>query len=318
MRRQATTVALPGWDRLRHGGLLLDSARLATLAQWVPAVLDEYAETQLRQRANAILDGSGETSPFVAFVLERVCGLDASAGVWSRGNNVPATAKRRAITGESVKPSHLWKGPRGAVLPVFLDGGKRLGIGKSRRVVSQALGWLRMGNDHLALVTNGRQWRLLFAGLDYDAWCEWDLDLWFEEGRLSPQVAALRTLLRAKLWTPEADDAAPPLLQAIRDTRKGQAELSEVLGERVREAVEILIQGHGDALGARQPGPRRCQLLPDAVMGGGQVGSDSHVSRNPCAVQTSSESAPWRLARRSSLFYSPGQPRAVLTPAGCR
>ena len=250
MRRQATTVALPGWDRLRHGGLLLDSARLATLAQWVPAVLDEYSETQLRQRANAILDGSGETSPFVAFVLERVCGLDASTGAWSRGNNVPATARRRAITGESVKPSHLWKGPRGAVLPVFLDDGKRLGIGKSRRVVSQALGWLRVGNDHLALVTNGRQWRLLFAGLDYDAWCEWDLDLWFEEGLLSPQVTALRTLLRAELWTPEADDAAPPLLQAIRDTRKGQAELSEVLGERVREAVEILIQGHGDALGA--------------------------------------------------------------------
>ena len=250
MRRQATTVTLPGWDRLRHGGLLLDSARLTTLAQWVPAVLDEYSETQLRQRANAILDGSGETSPFVAFVLERVCGLDASAGAWSRGNNVPATARRRAITGESVKPNHLWEGPCGAALPVFLDGGKRLGIGKSRRVVSQALGWLRMGNDHLALVTNGRQWRLLFAGLDYDAWCEWDLDLWFEEGRLSPQVAALRTLLRAKLWTPEADDAAPPLLQAIRDTRKGQAELSEVLGERVREAVEILIQGHGDALRA--------------------------------------------------------------------
>ena len=38
------------------------------------------------------------------------------------------------------------------------------------------------------------------------------------------------------------------LLQAIRDTRRGQAELSEVLGERVREAVEVLIQAHGEAL----------------------------------------------------------------------
>ena len=112
------------------------------------------------------------------------------------------------------------------------------------------LGWLRAGNDHLALLTNGRQWRLLFAGLDYDAWCEWDLDLWFEEGELSPQVTALRTLLNSALWTPESEDAAPPLLQAIRDTRKGQAELSEVLGERVREAVEILIRGHGEALSA--------------------------------------------------------------------
>ena len=55
-------------------------------------------------------------------------------------------------------------------------------------------------------------------------------------------------MLNPALWTPETEDAAPPLLQAIRDTRKGQAELSEVLGERVREAVEILIRGHGEAL----------------------------------------------------------------------
>ena len=52
--------------------------------------------------------------------------------------------------------------------------------------MSQVLDWLRAGNEHLALVTNSRQWRLLFSGLDYDAWVAWDLDLWFEEGGLSP------------------------------------------------------------------------------------------------------------------------------------
>jgi hypothetical protein len=39
-----------------------------------------------------------------------------------------------------------------------------------------------------------------------------------------------------------------PLLQAVLDSRKGQAELSAVLGERVREAVEILVQAHGDVI----------------------------------------------------------------------
>ena len=176
-------------------------------------------------------------------------------GRGTRGNRVAPSWGRRAITGETVKPRHLWTGESGGRLPVFLDEGPRLGVGRGRRVVSRVLGWLRAGGDHLALVTNGRQWRLVFAGLDYDAWCEWDLDLWFEEGELSPQVNALRTLLSAGLWTPAAEDAAPPLLQAIRDTRKGQAELSEVLGERVREAVEILIRGHGEALSALVEGP---------------------------------------------------------------
>ena len=239
---------LPGWDRLRHGGLLLDGTRLADLARHAPAPLDGWTERQLRQRASAMLDGGAEASPFVAFVLEQVCGLDASTGAWTRGSHVTPTWGRRAVTGETVKPRHLWQGQRGARLPVFLDDGRQLGIGRSRRIVSRVLGWLRAGGDHLALVTNGRQWRLVFAGLDYDAWCEWDLELWFEEGELSPQVAALRTLLQRALWTPEAEGAEPPLLQAIRDTRKGQAELSEVLGERVREAVEILIRAHGDAL----------------------------------------------------------------------
>ena len=91
---------------------------------------------------------------------------------------------------------------------------------------------------------------LLFAGLDYDAWCEWDLELWFDEGELAPQVTALRTLINPELWTRESKGSTPRLLQAIRDTRKGQAELSEVLGERVREAVEMLIQAHGEPLRA--------------------------------------------------------------------
>ena len=241
---------LPGWERLRHGGLLFDGTRLQQLSQFVPPPLDGYTEGRLRQRANATLDGGGDQSRFVAFVLEGVCGLDASTGNWTRGSSVAPAWGRRAVTGENVKPHHLWKGRRGALLPVFLDDGKRLGMGRGRRIVSQVLGWLRAGGEHLALLTNGRQWRLLFAGLDYDAWCEWDLELWFDEGELAPQVTALRTLLNPELWTPESKGTPSRLLQAIRDTRKGQAELSEVLGERVREAVEMLIQAHGEPLRA--------------------------------------------------------------------
>ena len=245
---------IPGWDQLRHGGLLLDGPRLHSLAEYVPGALDEHVERRLRQRAAANLGGvddpggTAATSQFVTFVLEEVCGFDGASGSWQRGSQVPRTHGRRAVTGETVKPRHLWSGPHGASLPVFIDDAKRIGIGRGRRMVSQVLGWLRAGSEHLALVTNGRQWRLAFAGLDYDASCEWDSELWFEEGELAAQVTALRTLLCPKMWTPEEEGAASALLQAIRDTRKGQADLSEVLGERVREAVEILVQSHGEAL----------------------------------------------------------------------
>ncbi|MDE0191070.1 MAG: hypothetical protein OXQ90_06905 [Gammaproteobacteria bacterium] len=265
---------MSGWERLRHGGLLFDGTRLERLSQFRPPALDGYMEGQLRQRANAVLDSSDDqsrvVSRFVAFVLEGVCGLTGSTGTWTRGSSVAPAWGRRAITGETVKPRHLWKGRRGALLPVFMDDGKRLGIGRGRRIVSQVLGWLRAGGEHLALLTNGRQWRLLFAGLDYDAWCEWDLDLWFDEGELAPQVTALRTLLNPELWTPQTEGAPSRLLQAIRDTRKGQAELSEVLGERVREAVEVLIQAHGEPL-------RLVTAQPDMSVAQSIAGSPSAV-----------------------------------------
>ena len=116
------------------------------------------------------------------FVLEDVCGFTDSRGAWQRGSNVGSEWSRRAVTGETVKPRQVWQGAHGAILPVFIDAEPRLGIGRGRKAASQTVQWLRSGPERLAVLTNARQWRLVFAGLDFDAWCEWDVDLWFEEG----------------------------------------------------------------------------------------------------------------------------------------
>lgn len=239
---------LPGWDRLRHGGLLLDTQRLGEVAARTPQPLGSYFEEELRRQAGTFLGGSGQAAAFASFVLQHVCGFSESAGTWLRGSAVPATYARIAVTGGTVKPRQLWIGNGGALLPVFLDEEKKVGIGRGRRATSQVLQWLRAGAERLAVLTNGRQWRLVFAGLDFDAWCEWDADLWFEEGGLSPQVTALRTLLQPQVWTPTGPGLPSPLLAAIHDSRKGQADLSAVLGERVREAVELLVRSHGEVL----------------------------------------------------------------------
>ncbi|MBM4438318.1 MAG: hypothetical protein FJ029_14090, partial [Actinobacteria bacterium] len=240
---------LAGWERLRHGGLLLDAQRLqAVAAQLQPPPLVPYHEQELRRTAAATLAGAGDAASFVTFVLEKACGFGPGSGTWLRGSNVGAEWSRRALTGEPVKPRQLWRGEHGAVLPVFVDYEKQIGVGRGRRAASQVVQWLRAGSERLALLTNGRQWRLVFAGLDFDAWCEWDVDLWFEEGELSPQIAALRTLVSPRAWTPPAPQQPAPLLGAVLDSRKGQAELSAALGERVREAVEMLVQAHGEVL----------------------------------------------------------------------
>jgi len=243
-----TEDPLLGWDRLRHGGLLLDPPRLRRLAEYVPPPLPSFDERELRRLASTILDGRADVPQFMTFVLTKVCNFTGDNGIWLRGSQIGAEWARTSVTGEAIKPRQLWSALHGGLLPVFYDDEPRIGIGRGRKAASQVVQWLRAGNERLALLTNGRQWRLIFAGLDFDAHAEWDVDLWFGEGELSPQVTALRTLLSPALWANKAKDAPSPLLQAIQDSRKGQAELSAVLGERVREAVELLVQAHNEAL----------------------------------------------------------------------
>ena len=252
-----------GWDRLRHGGLLLDPPRLQVVAQLQPPPLPRAYAEELRRVAAAAQAGGGEVSDFVTLVLERICGFSIGQGTWLRGSGVGAEWNRRTPTGETAKPSRVWRGDHGAVLPVFLDREKQVGIGRGRRTATRVVQWLRAGTERLALLTNGRQWRLIFAGLDFDAWCEWDVELWFEEGEIAPQVEVLRTLLAPRAWTPLSADKPAPLLAAVLDSRKGQAELSAALGERVREAVELLVQAHGDVLRESCPDvPRPICIVP--------------------------------------------------------
>jgi hypothetical protein len=246
----ARPAPIPGWDLLVHGGLLLDAQRQKDLAQHTPTDLPWFHEQELRRRVQALAVDSGndraDLGDFVTFVLQTICGFPADG--WQRGSQVASEWSRRTLTGEMQKPRHLWRGRHGATLPVFFDNEPRLGLGKSRQTISRVLQWLRAGTERLALLTNGRQWRLVFAGLDFDAFCQWDTDGWLEQGALSAQFAAFHMLVSPALWTPTAADAISPLLAAIQDSRKGQADLSAALGERVREAVEVLVQAHGESL----------------------------------------------------------------------
>jgi hypothetical protein len=241
------------WASLKHGGLLIGPS---ALREYFPEPAPEllYRESEALRRALSRWESGtadGERG-LLATILEELCGFnDDAGGQWFRGTHVPRDWTRHSVTGEAIKPRQVWQGPGQARLPVFVEtGGKaRLGIGRGRRTVSRALEWLRATGEPLALVTNLRQWRLLYVGRDFHAWAESDVDLWFEGGLPGLQITALRTLLSPRTVVPEDEDGTAPLLAAIQASRKGQAELSGELGERVRLAVERLIDEHRDQLG---------------------------------------------------------------------
>ncbi|MFC1761193.1 Eco57I restriction-modification methylase domain-containing protein [Planctomycetota bacterium] len=240
---------LQWWSNLRHSGMLLDAQRLSSLVSSLPEPLADYQQDRLRREVIAFQDNPSEQrGSFVAHVLQKVCGFALPHGNWYRAGNVAATWTRRGLTGEAIRPSHLWISKQGGNIPVFIDDQKRLGLGRGKRIVSQVLWWLRKGEEQLAILTNGQQWRVVFAGLDYEAFCEWDIDQWLAEGQTTEEFAGFRAILAPGLWMSPEEDQAPPLLAAINESRKGQADLSQVLGERVRQAAELLVRAHTAAL----------------------------------------------------------------------
>ncbi|MEH2187405.1 MAG: hypothetical protein V7K64_14710 [Nostoc sp.] len=240
----------PWWASLKHGGLLIAPSRLAEFFVADIEPLPSYIEDRLRRDVTRVRNGEKDITTLLDTVLQDV--LKLSKDWWIKGNAVDSSWSQRAITGETIRPRRVWQDPHGGMLPVFdTDVFSRLGIGKGRRAVSRVIEWLRKANQKIALLTNGRQWRLIHAGSDYDAWCEWDIDLWFEEGKPGLQVLALRLLLGEQSLHPEKPEKPSPLITAIQASRQGQAELSDVLGERVRKAVELLIKESSPAIADR-------------------------------------------------------------------
>jgi len=246
-------IVIDWWSSLKHGGLLIAPDKIASDFAAEPTPLPVWRAERLR-RAVTAFDGSNDAlSALLDFVLHDLSEL--SDGEWQKAQGVDSCWSLRSFTGALVKPRRLWQGPQGEVLPVFVpeDGASRqfsgrLGVGRSRQLLSRVVEWLRQKQQPLALVTNGRQWRLVHAGQDYDAWCEWDIDLWFVEGVPGPQVAAWRQLISREVLVVADGQRQGALLSAILSSRKGQADLSAVLGERVRQAVEELITASHSAI----------------------------------------------------------------------
>lgn len=247
-----------GWAQLKHGGLLISPAKLDEFFPVAAPTMAGYEAEKLR-RALTAFDGSNESlGRLLDYILQDLTGLPAEE--WQKAQNVDSRWAVRSFTGAQIKPRRLWQGPNGETLALFVpdDGGSRqfsgrLGVGRSRQLLGRVVEWLRRTQQPLALVTNGRQWRLVHAGADYDAWCEWDIDLWFDEGQPSAQTAIWRTLLNRNTLLAAQDQSL--LLTAISASRKGQAELSSVLGERVRQGVEELITAsHASIEQAQQSG----------------------------------------------------------------
>lgn len=260
----ATSTSLHAWwNDLRHGGLLISPALLEENFPEGPLEPSFFAYSRLRDRYTTFAawlekqqaTSRGDAEPlhnWLDCVLEEFLGHEKC---WHKGPNVPASFSLSNVLGERLRPNRVFYLDKEKTRPgfvVWVDRSKRVGIGKGRTTHSKLLEFLRAAGLKLGLLTNGSKFRLCYAGMDHDAWAEWDAESWFEEGELRRQLAGFSLLLGASGCEPRHGTEFP-LLASVEASRSRQGELSTVLGEQVRQAVERLLSEVDRAV-RRNPG----------------------------------------------------------------
>ncbi len=245
-----STDILACWGDLQQGGLLLSPAALATLLEqplppWPPrrasnlhAAITQFIEADKpsRKQASHLLD----------LVLEDALGYSHG---WLKPSAIGTDWALASPDGE-IKPQRLWKGRSGGLLPVFqAEPHVQLGLGRGRHLGVRVVEWLRRQRAAIALLTNGTQWRLIHAGSNHEAYVEWHAGAFFDSGSPSLQLQGMRQVLGIQALQPETSESEGTLSAALKASRKA-ADLSQQMGERVRQAVEALISAQSPALDA--------------------------------------------------------------------
>jgi hypothetical protein len=238
------------WLELNQAGRLLDRRGLEGLpdpgiAPWHLAehLRDSLTESRASTGRSSKSGREGESlGALLDVVLEEACGLKG----WRKGTLVGTAHAEQLLDGTMFKPRRILGSNGETTLAVFATSEDRIGLHRGKRIVAQVVEYLRKRRVPLGLLTNGREWRLIFADPDNLAWVEWAADRWLEGDTLSGTLTLMRRVLSpASLElgvAPPGEHGTSRLLRTIRQARRGQSRLSKELGERVRACVELLLQ----------------------------------------------------------------------------
>ena len=244
------------WSRLRHQGMLLSPVVLVERYPGPPPAARFPLLDTLRNAYNRFVSSVADLKEnadrdeatilkWVDAVLEKYveCGHGQIAKQHDARINITVPVRIGSRT-ETLRPHRVVftdeVGTKVALL-VMADTSPHVGRGRGRTIYAKFLELLRGTGHRLGLLTNGSQFRLIYAGLDFEAWTEWESDRWFDDGEGTEELNGLRQLLASKP-VKDVTPGVPGLLDAVEESRKRQADLSSVLRENVRQAVELLLE----------------------------------------------------------------------------
>ena len=239
------------WSELKHGGMLISPALVDQYFNYIDE-LSTYKYNQLRDKYitfDSIRASQKDITKidteiinkWVDYIIQII--LEHNPDNIAKGKYIDSKYKLKTILGQQLSPDRVIfsnASRNNPILMVSIQKSEKLGIGKDRKSYTEFIELLRGTGVKLGLITNGVQFRLCYAGIDYDAWTEWDASMWFIEAEWRKQLDGFIALLgKDGLQLVEGENTK--LKTIIEESRNKQSEISDILGQQIREAVEILI-----------------------------------------------------------------------------
>jgi len=286
------------WTELTHGGIFISNPVLHEVFDETTVEPWNWKYKRLRDHYNTYLSkvefyraGSHPVHAWITDIFEDFLGHNSKN--WLKGSSIPQSLSTLTTTGLPNKPTRVLVDDGGRTLLLLKrDESPRLGMHKGRRSYAYFVDLLRKTHTQIGILTNGSQIRLVYAGLDHDAWVQWQVDAWFDEGETRHQLDGLLTLLHPDNFVLRDDSFK--LLDAVITSRNRQADLADVLGGQIRKAVETLTSTIG-----------RKQQVDSEFLDPVQItpGTDSILSE-PDTLNAIYQAATRLIMRKVVLFYA--------------
>lgn len=235
------------WGQLNHGGMLISPIVLNNTFPYLKELnsfkYDLLRDRYLKYKANMEQNSQKSIiSEWIDYIFIKVLNYKEDSII--KGSYISEEYKFNTILGKKLYPDRVISKNEKAVMLIKICEDKIIGVGKGKRNFAEFLELLRENKSvSLGVITNGEQIRLCYVDNENESWTEWNIDNWFVEEEYRNQLFGFITLLSEEN-TIDLKDNKSILVNAIEDSRKNQGELSNVLGEQVREAVEILISSY--------------------------------------------------------------------------
>ena len=239
------------WYRLRHQGMLLSPVVMLEQYAPNPESINHFILRKLRDANTVFRAGENDEElrePRILAWIDKLLteGLAISEMALAKKGEIPEFLTAHVRIGsrtQTLRPHRVIFTDATRTVPaiaIMADTSPQIGRGRGRTAYSQFLELLRGTGHRLGLLTNGVQFRLIYAGTDFESWCQWDADRWFDEADGSEELAGLRQLFKPESLQ-ATDGKRCRLLEHIEESRNRQADLSSVLRENVRQCVELLL-----------------------------------------------------------------------------